>query len=188
MIVLPISHIKLQVWPTSDLVDCRHIGAAQHTYRFFQRCIKRKTKMKKKILALLFLVVSSNSYALSVTHPHIGVAKVLGIPDGFTASANFGFTPGDIGKAVSLPAKAAMCAPAAAAVVAAGLGPEDPVADVAAAAVEAGCVWLVGKVVSYAVSQKCPKGVSATMVVTEELISIPPASPKFNIRGMSCSK
>lgn len=144
--------------------------------------------MKKKILALLFLVVSSNSYALSVTDPHISVAKVLGIPDGITASANFNFTPDDIGKAVSLPAKALMCAPAAAAVVAAGLGPEDPLADVAAAVVEAGCVWLVGKIVSYAVSQNCPKGVTATMVVTEELVSFPPGTPKFDVRSMSCSK
>ena len=143
--------------------------------------------MKFKIFTLLLLLINANSYAISVSDPNISIAKVLGIPDGITISAKFNFSPSDIGKAVSLPAKSALCSPAAAAVVAAGLGPEDPFADVAAAAVEAGCVWLVGKVVSYSVAHECPKGVSSVLVITEELASLPPASPHFDIRSISCS-
>lgn len=144
--------------------------------------------MKTKILALLFFLVSTNAFALNVRKVHVDVHKALGVPTGLTIKANFNFTRGDVVKLSSLAVKAALCSPAAAAIIVAGLGPEDPVADVAAIAAEAGCVWLAGKVIDYALKKTCKKGVTAVMGITESIISVPPGSPYFRINRLICRK
>ena len=144
--------------------------------------------MKTKILILFLSLLPSSIYALSFSHPHISVAKFLGVPDGISISANFMLSPADIAKGTSMGAKAAMCTPVSAAIVAAGLGPENPLADIAGMAAEAGCVWMVGKAVNFSVKKVCKKGVTTRLVVNEELISIPPATPSYHIKSMSCTK